>query len=169
LTQATRREAFEARYREQEGPLFNIVYRWVWHEQEALDLVQEAFCRVWERCGAWEIVQLKPYLYRTALNLAANHRRQRRLWKWTGFDVAARDLQREAGPDPCDEREAQVRTAIDTLPKRFKDVLLLHRFSGLPQAEVARILAIPVGTVASRHHKALKLLKKKLLSTGLVP
>ena len=165
------RQAFEALYLELEQALFNIAYRWVWDEEEAMDVVQDTFCRVWERRPSLEPEQLKSYLYRTTINRASNLRRRNLLWQWTGLEALAPQLARGRPDEPVLRAESEylVRKAIDSLPKRYKDVILLHRFSGLSQAEVGQILGIATGTVASRHHKALKLLKKKLEPLGFSP
>jgi len=42
-------EAFERAYRSLERPLFNYLYRWVWDEQTAQDLIHDAFERLWRR------------------------------------------------------------------------------------------------------------------------
>jgi RNA polymerase sigma-70 factor (ECF subfamily) len=61
-----------------------------------------------------------------------------------------------------DDEARQLRRALDKLPNKLKQTLLLCEFSAFSHAEIAMILAIPVGTVGSRRNKALKLLHKTL-------
>lgn len=83
------------------------------------------------------------------------------------FDPPAED-------DPPDrylvrkEAAAAVRQGIDTLPLPLKEVLLLCEFEELPYQEVSLILAIPVGTVRSRLHRA-KLRLQSLLRPVVIP
>lgn len=57
---------------------------------------------------------------------------------------------------------AYIRSVIESLPKKFRDVIVLHYFAEMPLGEVARVLSIPTGTVASRIHFAKKVLSAKL-------
>ena len=157
-------QAFEDLYRSMEKPLYNVVYRWVWHDAEAMDLVQEAFCRLWSHRGRVRGETAKPYLFRIAQNLAANHRRNRKIRGWVGLDAANPESE---SPSPTaglqrEQRRAAARAAIKALPNRYRRVLLLCRFSELSHEEIGNILSIPPGTVASRLHKAMNLLKKRM-------
>jgi RNA polymerase sigma-70 factor (ECF subfamily) len=156
------RETFEDLYRRLETPLYNTVYRWVWREQDALDLVQEAFLKLWavrERVNACEA---KPYLFRIALNLAANRRRTMRLWQMVGVEAATRDQPSHEGELLKKESERRVRRALDQLPEKQRKVILLARFGEMKYKEIGALLKIPEGTVASRYHKAIAHLKKTL-------
>lgn len=55
-----------------------------------------------------------------------------------------------------------IRSVIESLPRKFRDVIVLHYFEEMPLAEVAKVLSIPSGTVASRIHFAKKVLSAKL-------
>jgi RNA polymerase sigma-70 factor (ECF subfamily) len=55
-----------------------------------------------------------------------------------------------------------VRAAVDALPERLRDVVLLCEFSGMTQAQVAAVLDIPPGTVASRRSLAAGRLRELL-------
>jgi len=145
--------------------LYNVVYRWVWQEQEAMDLVQEAFTRLWEKEQRAGVDQARAYVYRTALNLAANRLRYNKLRKWVGVDAVSGLVSRTVSSEETlirDEREQALRRAIEALPEKVRQVLLMCRFSQMSYAEVGQLLGIPEGTVASRHHKALSLLKGRL-------
>jgi len=158
-------EVFEALYLELERPLFNIVYRWVWAEQEARDLVQEAFVKLWERRDRVDEELARGYIYRTAVNLASNRLRAKRLWRMSGGEALGGLLSRSAGGEHrllANERQAAVRRAVLSLPERHRRVLVLCRFAEMSHAEVGALLGIPEGTVASRDHRARVLLKQRL-------
>ncbi len=144
---------------ELERPVYNVVYRWVWNREEARDLVQEAFVRLWQMRERVAMQTVRPLLYRIAINLAANRRRWRRLWRWTVLDdvrepaVAGGELVERA------RREAAVRSAIDGLPERLRRVVMLCELGEMSYAEVAAVLQIPPGTVASRRNAAMARLR----------
>ena len=150
----------ERLYLELERPLYNIALRWTWNSAEAQELVQEAFVRVWERSRQVRVETAKAYIYRTVLNLAQNHARRRELWKrlrgWLGSDQVGEDQ-----PGQVFDREL-MKGAIQELPEAQRAVLLLCEFSGLKQHEIAAVLEIPAGTVASRRNSALRRLKEAL-------
>lgn len=157
---------FEALYHELEKPLFNTVYRWLWDDQEAMDLVQEAFTRLWATRTRIDPIRAPAWLFRTAVNLAANRRRGRKLWSWIGLETVISQLRTSAAPAESrllqNERERNLRRAVDALPERHRTVLVLARFSGMSYGAIALMLAIPEGTVASRLNQALHLLEQRL-------
>jgi RNA polymerase sigma-70 factor, ECF subfamily len=150
------RVGIEELYRRMEKPLFNVVYRRLWNAQEAQDVVQEAFLRLWHHRRALRGPTIDAWLYRAALNLASHRRRFERLRRWTGLENAD-EMASEAGRDlEARERELRVRAAVDALPDKLRRALLLTEFSEMSYTEVGRALGIPAGTVASRRHLALR-------------
>jgi len=152
-------------YRRLEKPLFNVVYRWLWNEQESADVVQEAFLRAWRMRERIEPATVDPLIYKIALNLASNRRRARRLWRLFSLDaVDAGGLAAPPTEQSLDRRrrEAAVRRAVEALPEGLRHVVLLCAFSSMSYEQVAAILSIPPGTVGSRRNQALKLLRKRL-------
>jgi len=163
-------EQFETLYRQWEKALYNAVYRWVWQEDEAMDIVQEAFVRLWASRRRVTGDNAKPYLFRIGMNLAASRLRRRRLWRWTGLDAAAPAIAEPAETDlAARERQTLVRQAVLALPEKHRRALVLQRFGDMSQRDIARALDIPEGTVASRCHTALNLLKKQLSRLGAAP
>lgn len=67
--------------------MFNIVYRWVWSTEEAMDIVQESFFKLWQTRTDVNWDTVKPFLYKIALNKAANKLRWRKLWKMLGIEI----------------------------------------------------------------------------------
>ena len=80
-------------YRALEKPLYNVVYRWLWDRMESQDVVQEAFCAVGARAIAFAREGFKAFVFRTALNLAANRRRRKKLWRLVSFDSLPQEPQ----------------------------------------------------------------------------
>lgn len=162
------RAALEQLHRRLEKPLFNLMYRWVWNRDEARDLVQDAFVRLWRHRDEVDVARAEPLLYRIALNLAANRVRAKKLWKWTGLETLMGESSASASAHESLEqrqREAEVRRAVEALPEKQRQVLLMFEFSGMGHKEIAETLQIPMGTVASRRHAALQSLSAALGKT----
>ena len=157
--------ALERLYVKLERPIYNVVYRWVWNEEDAQDIVQEAFVRLWKMRDRVKTDTVHPLLYRIAVNLASKRRRSMKLWKWLSLEKL---LGRSSGED-TPERQLQdkneqtnLREAVDSLPDHLKQTVLLCEFSEMTYEQVAEALSIPPGTVGSRRHKAVQLLRDKL-------
>ena len=151
-------------YARLERPMYNVVYRRLWNEQDSIDVVHDAFVRLWNARSRVRPEGVEAYAWRTVLNLASNRRRAQRLWGWLAFD-ADRDGGEAPGADADldrKQREARVRAAVEALPEKLRDVVLLAEFSDLGQAEIGAILGIPPGTVGSRRNAAASLLRDAL-------
>ncbi|HEX6833542.1 MAG TPA: RNA polymerase sigma factor [Rudaea sp.] len=149
-------------YRRLEKPLFNVLYRWLWHAQDCQDILHDAFLRLWDRRARIDTQRVDQLAWTTALNLARNRLRWRRLWRFGTVDV-----EEESSDDPVvhaqrRERDARLRRALEALPRAQRDVLLLAEFGGLDTREIAALLRIPAGTVGSRKHQALITLRSAL-------
>ncbi|ADP79189.1 RNA polymerase sigma factor [Pseudofrankia inefficax] len=129
--------------------------------QAADDLVAATFLVAFERRGAYDLdrADARPWLYGIASNLVGRHHRDEarmlRAYARSGVDPAAED-----GTERALERaDAQasgpaVAAAVAELPPEDRDVLLLFAWASLSYAEIAQALAIPLGTVRSRLHRA---------------
>lgn len=151
--------ALLAAYRRLEVPLYNVLYRMLWNPADCQDVAHDAFLRVWAQRARVREDTLDALVFATALNLARNRLRWQKLRQWVAEpveEVAAMD-----DPASAAEREG-LRRALATMPAAARDVLLLSEFGGLSGDEVARVLAIPVGTVGSRKHAALGWLRQAL-------
>lgn len=153
-----------AAYRRLDGPLYNVLYRWLWDAQECQDLSQETFMRVWKQRQKVDPARLDALIFATALNLAKNKLRWRRLWRFSEPDAET-----SSGGDEDPEWQAQrsadqgrVRRALESLDRDARNLLLLSEFSGLSGQELSEALQLPAGTIASRKHRALAALKKML-------
>ena len=150
--------ALERLYVKLEKPMFNVVYRWLWSSGDAQDVVQEAFLKVWHARESVELATVDALLYRTALNLASNRRRSSRLWRWIGIDAASSETNREPTAEEglvTAQTHQRVRAAIDALPDRLRQVILLSEYSELTHQEIGATLGIPSGTVGSRRNAAI--------------
>jgi RNA polymerase sigma-70 factor (ECF subfamily) len=159
------RAAFEALYLELEKPVFNVVYRWVWNVDEAREVTQEAFMKLWSARARVRMETVKPLVFQSALNLASNRLRMRKLRRFFSLEAAVDAVDPRASTDAALERaqtQAQVRAAVEALPKKLKAVVMLCELSGLSTKEISETLGIPQGTVGSRRHQAMAVLEASL-------
>jgi RNA polymerase sigma-70 factor (ECF subfamily) len=137
------------------------------------DLAAETFATVyanWERYDTDR--SLRPWLYGIAANLLRHHwrseRRQLRAYARTGIDPVVDDLDDSLTSVDADARR-RLAAALAELRPEEKEILLLHAWAELTDAEIADALAIPAGTVKSRLHRARAQLRNCLDGTGQEP
>jgi len=155
--------ALLAAYRRLETPLYNVLYRMLWNPHDCQDAIHDAFLRVWARRAQVREEGLDALLYATALNLARNRLRWQRLRQLAGVPA---DTVSAADDPATDAERAGLRRALAAMPRGAREVLQLSEFGGLPGDEVARVLGIPVGTVGSRKHAAMRWLRDALGETA---
>ncbi|NIL99439.1 MAG: sigma-70 family RNA polymerase sigma factor [Acidobacteria bacterium] len=132
--------------------------------EDAMDLSQDAFARAYRaRQKINPDMQFYTWFYQILRRLCFNFIRDRKLHRaklreqksWIVDDAEYRSGQRS--PQRNVEREEtrrRVRQAIETLPDREREVLVLKEFEGLKYREIADIVGIPIGTVMSRLYSA---------------
>jgi RNA polymerase sigma-70 factor (ECF subfamily) len=158
------RAALEALYLRLEKPLYNVVFRSVWDAGESRDVVQEAFLRLWRMRGRVRVETVEALVWRIALNLASKRRRAARRWHWVSVRLPrSRTRQAEAEQGVlAHERARSVREALERLPAGLRQVVVLCELSELSYEQIGRLLSIPAGTVGSRRHRAIALLREAL-------
>lgn len=156
---------WQALYVRLERPLYNLAYRYVWNRHEAQDTVHDAFLQLWARRRQIRADTADRYLWVSVLNLC----RKRRLWRRTKHflygDEELRGLTDSASPESdaaASQEHRLLHRAIDRLPEKLRSVLLLTEFADMRYESIAELLSIPAGTVASRHHLAVKQLRSQL-------
>ncbi len=121
--------------------------------------------KVWQARERVDVTMLEPLVFRSAMNLAANRLRARRLWSFLKLEPAHETPDEADAVDDVLAREhtrATVRAAIETLPEKLKSVVVMCELSGLSYEQISQTLKIPAGTVGSRRNLALKALESKL-------
>jgi RNA polymerase sigma-70 factor, ECF subfamily len=149
-------------YRRLERPLYNLAYRYLWRSQDAEDAVHDAFVQLWARRSSLLPSTADRYVWVTVLNLC----RKRRRWARTKHFLIGDDalgLLGSAESVEADlaqrEQELHLHAQIERLPEKLRAVLLLSEFGEMSYESIAELLGIPMGTVASRRHLAMKSLR----------
>jgi RNA polymerase sigma-70 factor (ECF subfamily) len=158
--------------------VFNLAYRMCGNAEEASDLSQEIFLRVYRNLDKHDSTRpFGPWLYRVGHNLGINFvtRRPKRMLP---IDARRGDgggaLHEPPSDAPSahervehDERAEQVRTAVLELKPDQRAIVTLHYFQGLSYDELADTLELPIGTVKNRLFRARETLRAIL--EGSVP
>ena len=149
--------ALEAIYYRYKTALFNMAYRYTYDRSTAEDLLQEIFIKVFTHLGDVRKTQtFTGWVYRIALNTCYSHLRGKRAElqknvplaevEETLHEVQENSLARDVRK-PLDD-------AIAGLPRRLKEIFLLHDVQGFKHGEIARMLGLSVGTSKSQLFKA---------------
>ena len=164
------------RYR---SPLVNFLYRMVRNREQAEDLAQEVFIRVYRaREDYVPSAKFTTWLFRIATNLALNSVRDTRHQRMELSLDAPITTDAEDGDektlDVADKhpdieqhlveqaRKKMIRHAIDKLPEKQRAVLLLVGVEDLSYHEAARVLGVPIGTVMSRLSRGRERLRRSI-------
>jgi RNA polymerase sigma-70 factor (ECF subfamily) len=168
-------EAFRTLVERYQDRIYNTVFRLAGNEEDARDIAQETFLRVWENLGRFRgDAAFYTWIFRIAVNQALTHRRQ-----------TARLRTVQAGDDPPEvaplggtqaarlqaapeaemerrEQESQIAEALAYLDADHRAAVVLRDVEGLDYQEIAAVLDVPPGTVKSRIHRARLLLRQRL-------
>ena len=161
------------RYR---NPLTNYLYRFLNDYEEAVDLAQETFVRVYFAIDRYHTqFAFSTYIYRIATNLAISEirrRKRRRLLSLTGLFQSEDDSSVEFQPPDKrpladanlieEERDKTIARAIAALPEQYRVPVILRDIEGKTYDEVAEIMELGLGTTKSRISRGRGLLKEKL-------
>src|SRR5262245_262246 len=139
---------------------------------DAQDAAQEAFLRGYLKLSSYTGASaFYTWLYRIALNVAISEHRRRRVrsaYEHSRWEHDGALHEQPEGPDGRmlrEERVAQVQKALDSLSTEHRKILVLREIENCDYDQIAGILAIPVGTVRSRLHRARMELRKELIQS----
>jgi RNA polymerase sigma-70 factor (ECF subfamily) len=129
--------------------------------QQAEDIVQEAFSKMWENCAKVVLDKAKSYLFTVANNLFLNQAKHQKVV----LKFEQRGHTQRTDEDPAfllEEQEFKTRLekAINDLPEGQREVFLMNRLDKMKYREIAEALNISVKAVEKRMHKALLALRK---------
>lgn len=150
--------AWEQVVRQHWRKVFNVAYKFVGKHDEAEDLTQEIFLKIFRSLHTFDRrANFQTWLISVSRNLCIDHYRSVRKERETiDRDLDAADLSpvsRELGPYAAlehDDRRALLRRALDELPPALRSAVLLRDIRELSYQEIAEQLGLPEGTVKSR-------------------
>lgn len=162
--------AFQALVERHRARAWRVARGLVGSDEDAQDLVQEAFLRVFRSLSSFDFAHgFTTWLYRIVTNLAIDHLRKRRAAISTtasSDEDADLDLADEHGAAPSAALEhadlsREVQACLASLAPHFQSVLQLREMEGLPCTEIARIVGATHVTVRWRLHRGRKLFQEE--------
>jgi RNA polymerase sigma-70 factor (ECF subfamily) len=169
-------KAFDILVRRYERQIYNFALKLTGNREEASDVAQEAFIRVFRFIDSFRAeASFSTWVYRVLVNAFLDMKKKRRLdtqtlyleeHKGTDGELLAKDFE-DGAPTPEEEaiskeREATVHKAILSLPDYQRAMILMYHSKGMSYEEIAEITQLPLGTVKSRMNRARLALKEKL-------
>ena len=169
--QAGKTEVFDQIMDGLQSRAFSLAYYWTGSRQDALDLVQEAFVRLWRVLPSWKPHStIYTWLYRVIVNLAKD--RFREIKRKSELPLREEGLGGEPSGSSGPAEEAMAREtgemialAVAALPPRQKEVFILRHYQNMPLKEIARIQGTSLGAAKANLFQALAKLKESLKST----
>lgn len=142
----------------------NFAYYKCGDKDNALDLVQDAFSKIWENCSKIDFNKAKTYLFTTVNNLFLNKVKHEKVVMEYAKSAPYLDLNNES-PDYILEEEEfkkKLQNAISLLSAKQREVFLLNRIEGKKYREIAELLDISQKAVEKRMSIALSILREKI-------
>jgi len=147
-------DAFEAAVRPHYANLVRRLVLVLGDPHDAEDVAQDAYLKAYRSWDRFDGVDVRAWLYTIALRLAFNQLRGRRRWL-----AAIGWIEPRTWTDPADP---DLSAALATLDARTRSALLLNLVDGYTHAEIARMLSVPEGTVASWISRGRAALRREL-------
>jgi RNA polymerase sigma-70 factor, ECF subfamily len=147
--------------------VFTMAYRLTGDRDEARDLAQDVFVRVYRNLDRYRPGTFEGWLYRITKNLFLDRVRRRKRVRLVPLPEEEWRQPSESDPGPAERVEAGVlrgdlETALNELPPSFRTAVVLCDVRGLTYEEIAESLGWPIGTVRSRIHRGRKALRAAL-------
>lgn len=162
-------DAFTPLVERHQDRLVALCQRFLGDRDEALDAAQEVFLKLYRHAGRTRPQgRLFTWLYRVAVNHCLNRLRRRKLVRFFSLGGGGGEEEEQPAFEPASEapdafataaareRWRSTRRAIDALPESQRAVVILAKFEGLSQKQIAETLAITEGAVESRLVRALR-------------
>lgn len=157
-----------------QGRLVNYLNRMVRDREEAHDLAQEVFFKIYEALDRFDpTYRFSTWLFRVAQNAAIDQIRKRRLklvsmhrpeddkggerdWEFPSEERSPYGEARNV------ERGAAIQQAVAELPREYRELIVLRHFGELSYDEIATLREMPLGTVKNKLFRGRQMLKQKL-------
>ena len=178
LSEKEKLHIFNTEFMPHSDAMYNFAYKLTFDEDDAKDLVQDAYMKAYRFVGSYEVgTNAKAWLFRILKNSFINNYRKKtkepskvdyqdveNYYNSASVETAEMnhtvDLRTSTMQNKIGD---EVTGALNSLPVDFRTVIILCDLEGFTYEEMAVILDIPIGTVRSRLHRARGVLKEKLI------
>lgn len=175
-------EAFERLISQYEKKVYNVAYRLTGNHEDAGDVAQEAFLRVYNSLPEFRgDSSFATWLFRIVNNACLDELRKRKRQRVTSLDesvevddgeVVRQFADPSDGPEQALDRvelQRSVQESIMALDEEYRVVMVMRHMQGYSYNEIADTLGINIGTVKSRLNRAKHALKEMLVKLELLP
>jgi len=173
--------AFEELVRMHQNQVYTMALRFTGSKEDALDISQEAFLRVWRALPNYKAdSKFSTWLYRIVSNICTDHHRKNsriQSISLTQGDEADDETQTEL-PDETQSPERSfeltelsdaLKGAIESLKPELREVFVMREIGDMSYSEISEALSLEEGTVKSRLFRARKYLQEILQKSGNIP
>lgn len=175
LAQNGDHEAFAQLIERYKDKIYRLGYRMLGNRQEAEDMTQETFLRVHTNLERYDgNYKFSTWIFRIGTNLCIDRLRKKKHFAFSldaqtgeeeGVDRYSFIESDELSPEfqvILSESQKTVRRLIDSLPEKYKSIIVLRYLHDLSLNEISEITELPVTTVKTRMHRGRALLRKKI-------
>ena len=167
-------KAFKELTRRHQNSVYHIIYKIVRDQETTNDLVQETFMKAFTSLASYRSeYRFSTWLYKIAANCSIDFLRKKRInalsldqqlqTREGSVEIEVPDNSYNPERDLVRKQQSvSISEAIDSLPDKYREVIIYRHKDDKSYEEIAELLGIPVGTVKARIFRARELLKKKL-------
>lgn len=164
-------DAWEILVKEYEGMVYHIAYRMMQYEQEAKDISQEIFIKVYRNLPKFdEKSAFSTWLYRIAVNTCIDALRKNKIKQTVSLEQHTEQNQTIAYTTETPEnvylnkeKQNTIMEALQNLSPEHKAIILMRDIQNMTYGEIAECLSVSLGTVKSRIARAREQFKKEFL------
>lgn len=163
ITGICKENIFSSFFKSHAKSLRNYLYYKFGNEDQAEDITQEAFIKLWQNCADVPLEKAKSYIYTIANNASLNVIAHQKVVLNYAKSSATKESSNESPEFLLEEEQFKTKllTAIEKLNEKQRVAFLMHRIDGKKYAEIALELEISVKAVEKRIHLALLELRKE--------
>lgn len=168
------REAFAELVEMYKDKIYQLAYRMTGNRQEAEDVAQETFLRVYANLHTYDInLKFSTWIYRIATNLCIDRGRKKKadfsldeeISGSEGLDWHSRLSSKEKTPEDkvvIHELQETVQQALSQLGPKYRSIMILRYIEDLSLQEISDALQLPITTIKTRIHRGREALRGKL-------
>lgn len=157
--QSRNSQAFDELMRLYSPELYNFILRMVSNTEDAQDLLQDTFVKVWEKSYQFQgNSSVKTWIYRIAINLSYSHLKRKQRWSFSFLDDI-KELISSSDPEKDVERNFQsglLEKSLVLLTPRQRSVVIARVYKDLPYAQISEAIGCTVNAAKVHFHEGKK-------------
>lgn len=159
--------AFETLYKLFWTAMYSFAFRYVQSGEEAEDVVQEVFFRIWRSRSEWNVIgSVQNYLFISVRNASiARLRRNATAQRWSERERVSSSGESTSGPEAdleVAERHADIERALAEMPEKRRAVCAMRWIDGMSYAQIAERLGITEKTVENHIGNGVKFMREHI-------